>query len=119
MTTTNDGTPIACTLGGAAYGERVAWIAQLNHDGLRGHRRHAASLELDYDARVRDRVYELVRREAECCAFLDFVIEELPNQVRVTITVSERAAGMSDELLAPFVGDERPCDRGSPRAADV
>ena len=104
MTTANDGAPIACTLRGVTYDARLAWIARLNHDGLRGQRRHAASLELDYDASVRDRVEDLVRQEAECCAFLHFAVEETTTRVRVTITVPAHAEQMADALLAPFVG---------------
>jgi hypothetical protein len=63
--TSRDDAPIACTLGGNDYRERLAWIAQLNRDGLRSHRRDAMTLELHYAATVRDRVYQLVRQEAD------------------------------------------------------
>ena len=101
--TTRDETPIACTLGGNDYHERVAWIAKLNRDGLRSHRRDATTLELHYAAAVRDRVRQLVRQEAECCAFLAFAVNESADQVSVTISVPERAAEMADDLLAPFL----------------
>jgi len=38
--------PIACTLGGTDYAERLAWIAKLNHDGLLTHERKDAALEM-------------------------------------------------------------------------
>jgi hypothetical protein len=98
-----DETPIACTLGGNDYHERLAWIAQLNRDGLQSHRREAMTLELRYAAAVRDRVHELVRQEAECCAFLRFAVNECADQVSVTITVPERAREIAGDLLAPFV----------------
>lgn len=101
--TNRDETPIACTLGGNDYHERLAWIAQLNRDGLQSHRRDATSLELHYAAAVRDRVRQLVRQEAECCAFLEFAVTESADQVTVTITVPDRAGEIAGDLLAPFL----------------
>jgi|RhiMetdeSRZDD1v2_1073273.scaffolds.fasta_scaffold06066_8 hypothetical protein len=100
---TRDETPIACTLGGNDYRDRLAWIAQLNRDGLQSHRRDAMTLELHYAAAVRDRVHQLVRQEAECCAFLGFAVNESGDQVSVTITVPERAGEIANDLLAPFL----------------
>jgi len=101
--TSKDEAPIACTLGGNDYQERLAWIAQLNRDGLRSHRRGVMTLKLHYAAAVRDRVHQLVRQEAACCAFLGFAVDESPDQVNVTITVPERAGGIADDLLSPFL----------------
>ena len=101
--TNRDETPIACTLGGNDYHERLAWIAELNRDGLQSHRRHAKTLELHYAAAVRDRVHQLVKQEAECCAFLEFAVNETDDQVIVTISVPERAGDIADDFLAPFV----------------
>jgi hypothetical protein len=98
-----DETPIACTLGGNDYHERLAWIAQLNRDGLQSHRQDAMTLELRYAAAVRDRVHQLVRQEAECCAFLEFAVNESADQVNVTITVPERAGEIARDLFAPFL----------------
>src|SRR5688572_5905266 len=98
-----DETPIACTLGGNDYHERLAWIAELNRDGLQSHRRDAMTLELRYAAALRDRVHQLVRQEAECCAFLGFAVDESADHVRVTITVPERVAEIAGDLLAPFL----------------
>jgi hypothetical protein len=102
MTNANDA-PIACTLTGGAFADRVAWIAQLNRDGLRSHERTGSSLTLHYDADVRDRVHQLVRQERECCGFLAFAIGESTDGIRVTITVPERAREAADRLFEPFL----------------
>jgi hypothetical protein len=101
--TSRDEAPIACTLAGHDYHERLTWIAQLNRDGLRSYRRDVMTLELVYAAAVRDRVHQLVRQEAACCAFLGFAVDESTDHVRVTITVPERAGGLADDLFAPFL----------------
>ena len=102
MTNQHDA-PIACTLTGGGYTERLAWIARLNRDGLRSCRREAMSLQLHYTADVRERVYELVRNESMCCAFLMFAIDESTDDVCVNITVPERARDVVEEVLAPFL----------------
>jgi hypothetical protein len=119
--TNRDDAPIACTLGGNDYRERLAWIAQLNRDGLQSHRRTAMSLELHYAAAVRDRVRQLARQESECCAFLGFAVHESAGQVRMTITVPERASEIASDLLAPFLAtsgaeNEQQTGRCSPGA---
>jgi hypothetical protein len=99
----NDDTPITCTLSGGTYQERLAWIAQLNRDGLRSRQRDGLRLELRYGPEVRDRVQEMVRSEQACCAFLRFDVAESADELRVTITVPERAADDADRIFEQFV----------------
>ena len=101
MTTNN--APIACTLGGDDYAERLAWIANLNQDGLLSYERHEAALELRYAASVCERVHELVRRESECCAFLAFALDESSGDVRLTITTPDRVRDAADVFFEPFL----------------
>ena len=61
------------------------------------------SLQLLETAEVRERVHELIRNESTCCAFLMFAIDESPDDVRVTITVPERARDVLDEALTLFL----------------
>ena len=46
--TTDGEAPLACALTGSAYADRLAWIAVLNRDGLRGWRQYGPSIELEY-----------------------------------------------------------------------
>src|SRR5688572_24852801 len=83
--------PIACTLNGATYRDRLASITRLADDGLLSHERRDLVLELRYRRSVADRVRDLVAQEQECCAFLRFDTEETADEVRVTISAPERA----------------------------
>ena len=95
--------PIACTLGAGAYQERLAWIAELNRSALRGARRDGARLILTYDPRVATRVREMVRHEQECCAFLQFELNEVRNDLMLVVTAPEAARDVLDVIFDPFV----------------
>jgi hypothetical protein len=100
---TNEQTPIACTLTGDAYRDRLTSIARLNEDGLQSGTRRANALELHYKAAVRERVHELVRRETECCGFLRFEVAESDEGLRLTITAPEEASADPAPLFEPFL----------------
>ena len=95
--------PIACTLQGGSYHERLAWIAELARDGLRDHSRTDLVLDLTYAAEVAGRVREMIRKEEECCAFLSFELTETNDEVRLTITAPENAREVADGLFEQFV----------------
>ena len=100
--------PIACTLQGGSYQERLAWIAELAGDGLSGVTRDDLRLELRYAADVASRVREMVRKEQVCCAFLDFDLTETSGEVRLTITAPESAREIADALFEQFVPSDEP-----------
>jgi hypothetical protein len=95
--------PIACTLQPGDYKERLAWIADLARDGLLGVCRDDLRLELRYASSVAARAREMVAKERECCAFLDFEIAETGEGVCLTITAPERARDAADALFEQFV----------------
>ena len=105
---TTNTAPIACTLDRTDHAERLAWIASLNRDGLLGHERHDAALELRYATTVRARVHALVRKESECCPFLAFSLDESGSDVRLTVTAPDRARDAADLLFEPFLTSEAP-----------
>jgi hypothetical protein len=111
MRTATTNQPIACTLQGGTYADRLAWIAQLARDGLCRHERRDLILELRYAPAVIARVPEMVRREQECCAFLTFDVEERGDEVRVTIAAPERARDPADLVFEPFLP---PTDHAAP-----
>lgn len=101
-TTARPAAPIACTLPGGAYAERMAWIADLNRTLLH-HMHRDLTLELHYPAAEMPRVRELVRREQSCCAFLDFDVTESSTGavLRIIAPVDTRAA--IEGIFEPFL----------------
>jgi hypothetical protein len=105
--------PIACTLQGGTYQERLAWIAELARDGLRGVNREDLRIELRYAPDVADRVRQMVGNEQDCCAFLDFELTETGEDVRLTITAPERARDVADALFEQFLPSGASAKNGS------
>jgi hypothetical protein len=98
-----DEAPVACTLQGDDYKERLAWIAELAREGLLDVSREDLQLELRYAWCVADRVRQMVRQEQQCCAFLNFNVSEIEEGVRLTITAPERARSVADALFEQFM----------------
>ena len=98
-----DGLPIACTLQAGSYQERLAWIAALARDGLRGVSREDLRLELRYARDVATRVRDMVSKEQDCCGFLSFEVTESEEDLYVTITAPERARDVADGLFEQLV----------------
>ena len=48
-------------------------------------------------------VREMVRKEQQCCAFLNFELSEIDEGVRLAITAPERAREVADALFEQFV----------------
>jgi hypothetical protein len=46
----------------------------------------------------------MVRREKDCCGFLNFDLREVEQEVRLTITAPEEAREAADFLFEQFVG---------------
>lgn len=109
--------PIACTLTPGAYAERVTWIAALNRRALRSHSQSGGVLTLIYVPGVATEVRELVRREAECCAFLHFELDVAADAPRLTVAVPAHARDAADVLLAPFLAGVRALDQAVGRMA--
>jgi hypothetical protein len=103
--------PIACTLQGGSYQERLTWIAELAREGLLGMSREDLRLELRYAPNVASRVREMVSKEQECCAFLNFELTESDEDVCLTITAPEGAREVADALFEQFMPSSTPSNR--------
>lgn len=91
----------SCSLESRAFQERVAWIATLNRQFLRSSERNGRFLRLVYDSAALGQVEEMVARERDCCAFLDFELRQ-GAAVELIVTVPAHAEEHAEQLLAPF-----------------
>jgi hypothetical protein len=95
--------PVACTLGSGDYQERIEWIATLNRASLRAVELQEHAVLLVYDANALMQVRQLVAREEQCCAFLQFDVRALPERVSLTIRIPEYVGSDGAHLLACFL----------------
>lgn len=96
-------TPIACTLGPAEMGPRLARIRQLTKQHLRSHRLDGSSLQLSYDGAAASEVEHIVKLERECCAFLDFELSRRGDDVELTIVAPEQPGSDAQWLFSQFL----------------
>jgi hypothetical protein len=106
MTANNQ--PIACTLTGGDFRDRLAWIATLTRDALRNYDRDSLTLHLRYAPEAASRVRDMVRKEHACCAFLTFEMHEHPDEVQLTIRAPEDARANANALFEPFIAAAPP-----------
>ena len=93
---------IACTLGAGDFKDRVDGIQALARRSLLSSRREPLRLYLTYAPEALAEVQELVAKEADCCAFLDFDLRHDADRVDLTITVPAAAMMAADGLFAHF-----------------
>lgn len=93
---------IACTLGAGDFRDRVAGIQALARRSLLSSRREPLRLHLTYETEALVEVQDLVAKEADCCAFLDFDLQQKGEAVELTITAPISALSAADELFAHF-----------------
>lgn len=112
--------PIACTLDPQSMGPRLAEISKLAREHLRSHRLDGRTLRLRYDLEAAQEVSRIVTLERACCAFLDFELETLANEVQLTITAPEQEGTDAQWLFAQFLPAadqlDAPASKASPCA---
>jgi hypothetical protein len=95
--------PIACTLSIGDYKRRLAEIAVFAREALRSYEKDDLVLHLRYDAAATDRVKQMIRREQECCAFMNFKLQEEGEEILVTISAPEEARAAAETLFEQFI----------------
>lgn len=93
---------VACTLGPGDFNARVAALHELATRALQRSRRDDLVLDLTYDLAAFSEIQDLVAKEKECCAFLDFSLRRDAEGVHVTITAPQNATLAADDLFAHF-----------------
>jgi hypothetical protein len=98
--------PIACTLSATDLNARGAELRALGDDGLLSldQRDQSAVLRFRADPDIRARVEAAVAAESECCAFLDFRLEDEDEATVLTISAPNGGAEVARELAATFAG---------------
>jgi hypothetical protein len=94
--------PLACSLPAYDLAERREEIGELLRRGPIGRERRARTLRLHFDRSpsVADAVHDLVRRERECCPFLDFTVEDGASELVLSIRAPAEAAAVLDGFAA-------------------
>lgn len=103
--------PIACTLSGSDFKERLAWITDLNRTWLRSAKRDDLRLVLTYDVQAGATIQQMVEREQACCPFLSFETMEQPDILILNVRAPEEAREAADAVFEPFIRT------GTPQAA--
>ncbi len=93
---------ISCTLGAGDFKARVAGIEDLARRSLKASRREPLRLHLTYGPEALAEMQDLVAKESDCCAFMDFDLRYDETAVELTITAPAAAATAADELFAHF-----------------
>src|SRR5262245_1347000 len=108
--------PIACALDGSSMKGRVAEWASLARRALVERRPHPSGVALRYrrDANAESELLRLIALERECCAFLEFHLEQSPTELSLTVSGPEEAVllirecwGVSDADGGARALDER------------
>lgn len=92
---------IACDLDRSEAGTRAEEWRQLQADSGEGAERIAGGARLWVEAGGLQAVEDLVRRESECCGFLDLEVSVQGDRVRVDIT---SPVGGAEAVIASLVG---------------
>ena len=94
--------PIACSLTGAEYRERVGAAGELTRQALRDRRPIAGGVRLTFAeaAGVHERLEALVAAESQCCPFLTMNLHAADGRLVLDVTGPEQAAPIIAELLA-------------------
>ena len=100
--------PIACSLGPTEMARRQQEARDLAREALVGRERRDGGVRLEYrhsDA-VEAAVRDLVRRERECCPFLDLRLEAGAERITVDISAPPDARAVLDAIYEASAAGE-------------
>jgi hypothetical protein len=99
-------TPIACSLGASDLRQRLNEIAEVGADGLieRWSEGDRQLLRFHSGQETRRRLDAIVAAEAKCCSFLDLSLEEVGDELILSVSAPEDGQPVAKELAAAFAG---------------
>jgi hypothetical protein len=95
--------PLACSLDATALEERLAAMRAVGRDALIA-TEPPDVLRFRATPETRERLERIVSAEAECCAFLGLDLEEVQEELRLTVTAPAGAEPVAAELVQAFSG---------------
>jgi hypothetical protein len=113
--------PIACTLSGPAMAGRLRRIKALTDRSLISHELRGDQLRLVYHSDAAAEVRAIVELERSCCAFLDFVVQEVGQSVELIASAPPEERDSAAWLFSQFLpgkgkqGPKQACGCGSER----
>jgi hypothetical protein len=99
--------PIACSLSAAESPQRLAEMSAIGHSSLLRAEIDGARAVLAFRAGAAEQLARIVTAEAECCAFLNMELDDMPDAVRLTIEAPTGAEPVLQDLVAAFSGEEQ------------
>jgi hypothetical protein len=96
--------PIACSLGAGDLEERRAEIAALGQDALLAAEVDGNRAQLRFRPGSRARVESFAAAETECCPFFAMRVDEVQEEVRLTIGAAAAAQPLLHELVGELSG---------------
>jgi hypothetical protein len=101
--------PVACTLSGPQMSDRLVKFRELAARSLLGRTRAEGWVRLDFERSeaTEAQVNDLIRREKECCPFLEFQIDDVAGRLSVTIVSPPEGQAVLDALYET-TGPEQP-----------
>lgn len=100
--------PVACTLGAADMGPRLARIRQLTRAHLLASRLEGATLCLSYKPDAAADVAAIVELERQCCGFLEFRLTLGADAVDLLIVGPPQQATDAQWLFSRFLPEPSP-----------
>jgi len=107
-----ESTPVSCTLSAEDLKSRFAEIGALAGRALLSHEQDGRTLRLRYSSDAAEELRRLVEREQQCCAFLEFSLQEKPDAVYLSVTAPIEAGEFAPLLYSHFI--EQPPSRERP-----
>lgn len=98
-----ESTPVFCTLSAEDLKSRLAEIGALAGRALLSHEQDGRTLRLRYSSDAAEELRRLVDRERQCCAFLEFSMQERPDAVYLSITAPIDAGEFAPLLYSHFI----------------